>query len=204
MLRRAWCCLKGRTLQRSLFVRVVSTVVAIQLLLSPLAAAPVAAETRAMLAALSRAAAAPDESGRLSPAISPVSALQADPQQVGSLTLSALQAQSTQSLGAPWAWGGNGYGQLGDNSITNRSAPVPVSNLSEAAVRYPPLRGQTGAALASSQDQPDFLVVRFAIACRAGHGSVEWGPAARSGRAAHPEEPDARPSTSLPTDLRRR
>ena len=34
-----------------------------------------------------------------------------------------------KSDGTVWAWGWNGYGQLGDGSTTNRLTPVPVSGL---------------------------------------------------------------------------
>ena len=34
-----------------------------------------------------------------------------------------------KSDGTVWAWGYNGYGQLGDGSTTNRLTPVPVSGL---------------------------------------------------------------------------
>ncbi|MZG88400.1 RCC1 repeat-containing protein, partial [Staphylococcus aureus] len=36
-----------------------------------------------------------------------------------------------KSDGTVWAWGYNGYGQLGDGSTTNRSTPVQVSGLTD-------------------------------------------------------------------------
>ena len=34
---------------------------------------------------------------------------------------------AVKSDGTVWAWGCNGYGQLGDGTTTNRLTPVPVS-----------------------------------------------------------------------------
>jgi alpha-tubulin suppressor-like RCC1 family protein len=36
--------------------------------------------------------------------------------------------------GSVWAWGTNSYGQLGDGTITNRSAPTPVTGLSNGVI----------------------------------------------------------------------
>lgn len=39
-------------------------------------------------------------------------------------------AQATPVAEEIWAWGGNGEGQLGDNTTTQRRTPVQVQNLS--------------------------------------------------------------------------
>src|SRR4029077_5450589 len=52
-------------------------------------------------------------------------------------TVTAVSAGDSHSLalksdGTVWAWGYNYYGQLGDGTTTNRSAPVQVQGLSGA------------------------------------------------------------------------
>ena len=44
------------------------------------------------------------------------------------------QTCSRKSNGEVWCWGGNGQGQLGDASNTNRSSPVWVSTLAASAI----------------------------------------------------------------------
>ena len=40
---------------------------------------------------------------------------------------SALTVQALASNGDLWAWGGNGYGQVGDGTTTNRTTPIVVT-----------------------------------------------------------------------------
>jgi alpha-tubulin suppressor-like RCC1 family protein len=58
---------------------------------------------------------------------------------VKAIAAGRLQDGSHYSLalredGTVWAWGYNGYGQLGDGTTTNRNMPVKVSDLSEIKV----------------------------------------------------------------------
>lgn len=47
--------------------------------------------------------------------------------------LAGTRSTSLAQGGKPWAWGDNGYGQLGDGTTTNRNTLVPVSVLSGVA-----------------------------------------------------------------------
>lgn len=44
----------------------------------------------------------------------------------GTAVAAATNALALKADGSVWSWGGNGLGQLGDNSTTNRSSPVQV------------------------------------------------------------------------------
>jgi len=66
-----------------------------------------------------------------------------DPVQVAGLTgITAIAAGAYHSLalkndGSVWAWGYNGHGQLGDNTLTDRAAPVQVQGLLGPVVVIP-------------------------------------------------------------------
>ena len=46
------------------------------------------------------------------------------------LLLVAVERTDAQAQGEVWAWGGNGRGQLGDGTNTDRNTPVQVGHLS--------------------------------------------------------------------------
>jgi alpha-tubulin suppressor-like RCC1 family protein len=48
----------------------------------------------------------------------------------GLLLLAGSGPAAAATPGTPWTWGGNSFGQLGDGTTSNRTAPVGVSGLS--------------------------------------------------------------------------
>ena len=47
-----------------------------------------------------------------------------------SITSGRYHSVALSDFGTVWAWGKNGYGELGDGTTTNRTTPVLVSDLS--------------------------------------------------------------------------